>query len=311
MERNNLPVRIIILKARQMGFSTLVQALIYERLQRLKNRRGLIIAHRKDTTKLLLKMMHTMRDNLKRSRDKTWNLKWDSKSTYYLRWSWPFKNDIEVTSAEVPEPGHGDTAQYVHMSETSRWPDAGNKVKGILAILPKRPGTMGFNESTANGDTGYFRDAFWKAWKERDLPLLSERRVSSWRSMFYPWYEHEGYRWTATYGVGRELSDEMVANLEDTMDDEERALLKVRYFRRGHGPGQKVDYDQLLWRRTTIVSEVDTLADFHEQYPAYPHEAFQSSGRPAYNAETLRAMSQAAETDPPIWRGEIVEAKVA
>ncbi len=50
------PVRIIILKARQLGFSTLTEALIFHACATRPNVNALIVAHREDATANLFRM---------------------------------------------------------------------------------------------------------------------------------------------------------------------------------------------------------------------------------------------------------------
>lgn len=309
MIRANKPVRIVILKARQIGFSTLIQAIFFEQLMRRSEVRALVVAHRKDTASHLLEMSHTMRRKLPKENPKLppWEFKLDSKSRMRIKWQRPFNTEIEITSAEVDEPGHGDTCQLVHNSEVARWSEAQRKVKGIMQICPALPGTMAFDESTANGDTGYFRDNFWRAWEENELPLDSPERTTSWMGMFFPWYEDPGYRWTKTYGVGRTLSDAQIEQIDETLDEEEKMLLKRKYYER-HVGWRYVDHDQLLWRRIKIRDDLaNSLEDFHEQYPATPEEAFLASGHPAYDQAAIRKLVTECEENPPIWRGEAIE----
>jgi hypothetical protein len=308
MERIGAPVRIIILKARQMGFSTYIQALIFEMCMRRSYVRALIVAHRKDTSRLLINMAHTMLAQIRRDDGSKWDFDMTSRATSRLRWNEPINSEIEITSAEVPEPGHGDTCQAIHMSETARWPDAELKAKGVLQILPDHPFTYGFSESTANGDIGYFRDQFWSAWEEEHVPLGSYERATPWVAMFYPWFLHQEYRWTRTYGAGQELPDMLVSEIDGTLDEEERWLLKKEYHARKRGM-LTVDYDQLAWRRLTIRSKLGgDVTAFDEQYPSRPELAFYASGSPAFDGKRIRALLDLAETNPPIWKGDVVEA---
>ena len=54
--RQKKPIRLIILKARQMGFSTLTEALIFHRTATKANVNSLIIAHKDDATTNLFNM---------------------------------------------------------------------------------------------------------------------------------------------------------------------------------------------------------------------------------------------------------------
>lgn len=306
LERQNVPIRVVILKARQMGFSTLVQAMFYERVMRRSDMRALIIAHRKDTSELLLKMARTMLRKHEKPSGDTWDFGMESKRMSKLRWKSPTQCEIEVTSAEVAEPGHGDTCQMVHMSETSRWNDALKKIKGIMQVVPKRPRTMVFNESTANGDEGYFRDSFWAAWNERHKPMQAVNRTTTWVAMFFPWFHQYEYRWTLTVGEGKELKQSMIDQVLDSLDEEEEWLLQQQYFVRGMGMMQ-VDVDQLIWRRLCIQDECKgDMSMFNEQYPARPEQAFIASGTPAYSAERIMKLLEGARANPPVWRGDIM-----
>ena len=58
------PVRIIILKARQMGFSTLTEAIIFKDTATKSNVNSGIITHKEDATTNLFNMSKRMYDNL-------------------------------------------------------------------------------------------------------------------------------------------------------------------------------------------------------------------------------------------------------
>lgn len=307
LERDGVPVRVIILKARQLGFSTLVQAMFYERTMRLENQRALIIAHRDQTSKLLLKMAKLMLRKHNKDNGQHWDFSMDSKRLNMLRWAAPTYCEIEITSAEVAEPGHGDTCQMVHCSETSRWPQTDVKMKGIMQIVHDHAGTMVFDESTANGDEGYFRDQFWSAWNERHMSMRAVNRTTMWVSMFFAWFEEPSYRWTKKWGEGREIPQAVIDEIMGALTDEEEWLLRQTYWERGVGR-RSVDVDQLLWRRIVIKDKLgNSLRKFHEQYPARPEEAFVASGSPAYDAVTIAKLIDEARANPPIWRGNVVK----
>jgi hypothetical protein len=99
-----------------------------------------------------------------------------------------------------------------------------------MASLPTLPGTYGFDESTANGDQGKFRDDFWRAWKQRDVNLLE--RNDPWHAVFFAWWEHDEYRWTRTYGSNREIPAKLLEQVNASLDEEERWLVKQTYIRR-------------------------------------------------------------------------------
>lgn len=316
MERAGVPIRIIILKARQLGFSTYVQAIMFEKVLRGSRVRALIVADTNERSEILLAMAHLANvempkpewmqnivvKEVKKGNHTSWvaergidedcDGKWDfrmrSKASSSLMWDSPLDGTIKVTSAEVAAPGRGGTRQLLHMSETAYWANAGQKAAGVLGSLPKIPGTYAFNESTANGASGWFYDDFWRGWKERDVKL--ENRVFPWVSLFFAWFEHEEYYWTKAWGQGRSMSEKEQRQIVDTLDENEEWLLKQTYFRRWtpddewvqterngklvwarKGVGvRKVGLDQLKWRRTMIQDpEIHhDLNKFRQEYPA-------------------------------------------
>lgn len=281
MERKGAPVRIVILKARQIGFSTYIQAFCFWAILNIANTRCLMVAHRNPTAKAIFAKVHTMRKMLRRADKSPYNFAMPHKSRTELAFDEPMFSAIEVDSAEVDEPGHGDTVQILHKTETSRWKDALRKAKGLEQILPELPGTYGFDETTANGDTGYFRDEFWEAWESK----------GGTHALFVAWFEQPEYRWTSIHQK-YEIAAGVRTEIESTISDDEEVLLTEQYFERGVG-WRFVDYDQLAWRRHMLKTKMGSdVGNFNEQYPSTPEEAFLASGRPAYNGESIKRALQ-------------------
>lgn len=237
-----------------------------------------------------------------------------------------------VYDIEVAHPDHSFRTLHgaVKNSETAKWEDAERKAKEMLQALPTKPGTFGFMESTAQGDQGYFHNLFVECWEERHLAL--RERKSVWAALFFPWFLHEEYRYTKTYGVGREITHAQIRAVKDTITQEEEWLLQTTYLRRWSPESKwvrsgtkwrredvgyvKVSFDQLLWRRAKIQNDCNgdplnpsTWDNFFEDYPALPEQAFLASGRPIFDAATLRDRLRGARE--PIFRGEIVDESIA
>lgn len=321
MERAKVPVRLQILKARAMGFSTYVQAVAFELGLRNEHVRALIVADTNDRSKVLLQIANIARSKIKKDDKADWVFKMPSKATSSLVWDAPSHAEVRVTSAETDEPGRGGQRTLIHMSEGAWWPDAQQKQLGLLESLPTRPGTYGFDESTAAGDVGKFRDDFWNAWPKKDVPFTL--RPGEWHALFYPWFEHPDYYWTKTYGSGRALPSELEAEILRTLSDEEKWLLNQTIYVRwtadtpwecvdgkwrrvGVGP-RKVTVDQLAWRRAKMSDkQYRGKRDlFNQEFPARPEDAFLATGRPVFSPDILQRYI--ARTIPPMWRGELVE----
>jgi len=305
-ERAGIPVRIGILKARQLGFSTYIQAVMFETILRGKNKRGLICADTQDRSELFLRIANTARRKMPKTtaEDDFFDFKMSSKAKYQLAWAAPIDGLIEITSSEVDRPGMGGTRGFVHLSESAHFVEAELKYPSILASLPSEPWTYGFDESTANGDVGLFRDNWWAGWAEKDVPLRS--RTFQWASEFFAWQQHEEYFYSKTYGGGQQPSAAMIAEIEATLDDEERWLLTQRYFERGVG-WRNVGYDQLAWRRAKIADpEIHNDVNlFNQEYPSRPSVAFMSTGNRVFSPDILERYARRASE--PVWSGALEE----
>lgn len=229
MMRAGMPVRLIFLKARQMGISTYVQAITFERVLRGKHIRALIVADKGDHAQILLNIAKLARTEMNKSGEERWQFKMTSKAADANKWDDPFFGEIVITSAQEDAAGRSGTRNIVHTSEAAYYPHDVDYA-GILGSLPSRPETFGFEESTANGDRGKFRDGFWDSYRERDVPL--RKRKYPWVALFLAWWEHPGYFWTKTYGAGRELTQDIIERIQDSISKEEQWLLNQKYLRR-------------------------------------------------------------------------------
>lgn len=215
--------------------SSEVQAIMYEGILRGEHVRGLIVADKHETSQVLLQIASLARTTMEKTVDVAgrpvpWNFKLTSKASYSIAWDRPINGEIKITSAETDSPGRGMTPTMIHESEVAWFKDAAATEASVMSALPSLPGTMAFKESTANTDTGKFRDDFWDAWKHRETPIHA--RQSPWDAMFFAWYEDPDYAWTRSYGMGRPLPASMSKEILDTLTKEEEWLLQQKYLRR-------------------------------------------------------------------------------
>lgn len=347
MERAGLPVRVVILKARQEGISTYVQALMFERALRTKNFRGLIIANNGETAKLLLQIAEVARSNMPKGVGPDapkWAFKMRSKARAQLEWEAPMMGQVQITSAEAPNPGIGGTRSMLHLSEFAKYPKPEEAQTAVLPSLPMKPGTFGFKESTAENVGDMFYNDFWDAWPERNKPL--RERENPWSSMFLAWWEHDEYRYSRTVGNGQPPSGALYEAIKEKREPEEDWLLKQRYVRRWRvddeweqvpcphditeltmkdgkivgfwrrvtkgmtkwrrrGVGRvAVDVDQLAWRRLSR-KEYKNDRLWDRDFPSRPEIAFMSSGRPVFDlAEVDKRLAAIADVKP-LFQGSI------
>ena len=270
------PVRIIILKARQMGFSTLAQGLIFARTATRPNRHGLVAAHQEDSTAMLFGMSRVFYETLPQQLQvmlKTSNVQ-------ELRFENPTRDPLEknarpglrsrirCVTAGGRGVGRSDTFQSVHLSELAFWSgDPKETLAGIMQAVPSSPDTLVIIESTANG-----YNAFKELW---DAAVAGE---SDFVPVFFPWYEHPEYRMTTPRGA---------------VWSAEELELQSRF---------DLSFEQLTWRRWCIRNNCAGDIDrFKQEYPATPSEAFIHTGNPVFDAEAVAAWRELAPA--PIVRG--------
>lgn len=242
-------VRMVVLKARQQGLSTVISAWQYWWLSQREAQKGLVMAHEGEATNTLLNMYKRVHDNVPAMlRPHT---KYNSKNELTFD---VIDSALRVATAGGRGVARGETLQTTHLSEVAFWPVAfaNENFNGLIEAVPDEPGTAVFVESTAQGMTGKFRDLWVDAIKMGYVQFFSA------------WFESDEYRTAAP------------ADFEPT-PDELKLMEQFAPLLNSH--------DQLEWRRRKIAEK--GLGLFKQEYPATPDEAFLSTGRPVFNPDYL------------------------
>ena len=246
------PQRVIILKARQMGFSTLAEAILFKRTATRSNINSGIIAHKDDATTNLFNMSklflnelpQTLRPQTKASNAK--EIIFDSKTGTGLH------SKIKCMTAGGDGVGRSDTFQNLHLSEVSSWVHPKEILDGLLQAVPNKPDTLVIIESTAKG-YDYFKELWDKACDGE----------SDFEPLFCAWWELDEYR--------------MPAN-DIVLTDEEQQLAEL----------YNLDNEQIAWRRWCVRNNCGgDINTFKQEYPACPEEAFLSSGECIFDKTSI------------------------
>lgn len=165
--------RDLILKARQLGFSTLIQA-DFLRLAITRSVGTLTLSHDDDSTQRLRRMAEFFYHRLPdpKPRRKYANA---SVTTYT-----DTQSEAAISTAGSKSAGRSFTLTHLHGSECAFWPDAETVITG--AMQAGNPAVK--LESTANGAQGWFY--------ERCMETLDGH--PGWRLHFYPWWWEPDYR---------------------------------------------------------------------------------------------------------------------
>jgi hypothetical protein len=319
-----LPIRIVILKMRQSGFSTLIEAFTIWCTLGHKNWESLVIGKDKDQARRLFRMMkqfvkgmpvpvqagESVGEDEKEHRILPYfPLSGDSKDS--LEFNRPKANtstkkhgiqprvyldsrvDILYGSQEE-EIGQGGTFQTVHASEAAFWPSLVSSLTKLNACCHQAPRTSMFIETTANGMNEFY--TFWFN------DVLGEEEIvqSNWKKAFIPWYWHTPYEKSI---VGRKhlefLDEEEEALFRRIMEDKELPIII------GERVTENRAWRKLLWRRWAIhdISFKDK-DKFREDYPSTATEAFVFSGNQVFKPSHIARLESMCKD--PVRRCEIV-----
>lgn len=277
------PIRIIILKARQMGLSTAVEALIFWWTSTHKNINSMIVGHEERASRNLYNMFKRYYDNCNPLFKPT--RKYDTKTDLTFSAEDEEGNQVGLNSiiktatAKNVSTGRSDTVQLLHGSEIGEWDNGDELVASLLQTVPVRPNTMVFLESTANGIGNFF----YKQWNS------SVKGDNVFEPFFFPWWCHDEY----------EMDDEI-----DEYTPEERDVIDI--MKEGITIGGKLyqvtDRYQIMhkiaFRRYKEREFRATPEKLYQEYPSTAHEAFLASGRPVFDIRSLLKMEKECAGHP-------------
>lgn len=252
-------IRVVILKARQQGLSTVIGAWLYWWTSQRKAQKTLVMAHKADATNTLFEMTKRYHDGCPTIlRPHT---KYSSKKELNFD---VLHSSYTVATAGGDGVGRSETLTCVHASEVAFWPktSASEVFNGLTNAVPNMPGTAIFVESTANGVSGKFYD-LWEG---------AVNGTNGYVPVFIPWFESDEYRSPVPPGFLKTYDEQQLAK-RFNLDDE-----------------------QLMFRRLRIGET--SKEQFQQEYPSYAEEAFLTTGRPVFDPVIVTEQMEAAKNRP-------------
>lgn len=258
---DNLHYLNIILKARQMGFSTFILILALDCCLFNSNFAAGLVADTLDNAKGLLKRIKFAYERIPEAIRKVVAIKADNAT------------EIEFSNGSGVEVGvslRSGTKNFLHISEygkiCAKAPEKAKEIKsGSLNTLAPRQ--LGFIESTAEGRAGDFYDKTQLARAQAD----SNRELGDldYKFHFFPWWQDKTYR----------LSRASMVTEEDQKYFNE---LRLEH-------GVILEDEQKWWYSAKKVEQGD---DMWKEYPSTPDEAFKAARDGAYFAKEIRSLRQ-------------------
>ncbi len=253
-------VRMLILKARQQGFSTYVGGRFYHHTTRFSGKATFILSHEADTTEKLFQIVERYHKNCPDAA----KMQTDVANRRRMVFS-GINSEYFVGTAGNENVGRGGTIQYLHASEAAFYPDGDGFSKGLLQSVPDLPGTEVIIESTANG----MDDLFYR------MCMDAQNGRGDFQLFFSPWFWQVEYR--------KDLPTDF------TPTSHEEKLAKT----------YSLDWQQIYWRRNKIEGAFKgDIKSFMQEYPANIEEAFISSGDSLVSSFAFMEARKSTLTDP-------------
>ena len=250
--------RNIILKSRQIGFTTFIQLLFLDLVLFNSNMRCGTIAQDRDTARAIFQ------DKIKQPYDWLPDVLKAQRPTIRDN-----MGELALSNGSVIRVGtslRGGTLQYLHVSEfgktCAKAPDKAREiVTGSLNTV--KPGKFVFIESTAEGQDGHF---FKMTERARTMQRMGAQLTPiDYKFHFYGWHEDPAC-WIEPAGVA--ITEEAEKHFE---------LLEREH-------GIKLNAGQKAWWTVTHETQQD---DMGREYPAHPDEAFAAAVDGSYYGKLI------------------------
>lgn len=256
-----IPIRAIIVKARQMGFSTAING-IFEWVQTiLMKGHNSIIATTVNSQASKIRGMYTTIAENSPIKSTFSNYEGISNCKYYEERSCT----ITTCSTQAPENMRGDNLKLAHLSEPGSWKKTKemspeDMVQSIMGGIEPEPMTMVIYESTAKGVGNYFHKIY----------LESKGDGDAYTTLFAPWYLAEK----------NEMFPEDYEKFVRSWDTYEQWLWR-----------EGATIEGICWYRYVLYNEKPFKGDhwrMKSEHPTTADEAFSSTGQKFFNRDTVK-----------------------
>ena len=309
MRKAGAPIRIILLKARQWGGSTLIQ--LYIAWIQLVHKEGWyssIVAQDKSTSYKIMEMFSKLLAeyppwmlNLSSDNQIEFGSYGRSQNDFIIKQSSKVVRDsvISIGSVLAPQSIRGGDIACFHASEVGVWSETAqwnpeNIIRSVAGSILDEPLTMIIFESTANGTGNYFH----KEWLRANLKDGDEGK-SQMLPVFVPWYMIALYK----------------KNFKSKKEKAEFAhwLLENKVNEKPFGAPDAGQYYWWLLEKGATLENINWYinkrktfndhADMAAEFPSDDVEAFKHSGQRVFNMYHVEEVRKSCRK--PDWTGEI------
>lgn len=303
MRKAGMPIRLVLLKARQWGGSTATQIyMAWLQLVLTVGHNSAIVAHQKKASygvrnmlKRLIehypvRLVHEMGDEYKPGEPIITGTPSPNVISIKAR-----ECEVEVGSAENPDSERSANTYLVHLTEVAFWKSTENKepgdiVRSVCSGVLLQPLTLIVYESTANGTGNFFQE-------EYDAAKNGE---SNFRALFIAWWQIEMYSLPFK-------------------DEDERADFAIWLYKNRNNanvPDNRHEPGKYLWRLWQLGATLEAIhwyvvkrSEYHShagmaaEFPSDDIEAFVNSGKRIFDIYLVDKFKEACR--PPLAVGDV------
>lgn len=285
--------RHIILKSRQLGFTTFIDLYILDEILFNSNREGIIIAHKLgDATEIFdRKIDFAIRNMADDVKDTFFKLKRNSSKKIQVVVDYG-PNKGSTSSIQVSVSGRSGTFFYVHISEFAKmcvmYPKNAKEVEtGTFPAVPL-DGFI-FIEGTAEGMAGRFYEIFQGSWITRDTISPMKSRV-----MFVPHF----YNWQYDDMEMKKITENIPVSQMDICE------IDWEEYQKEHNlTDREITYYYMKWLQMGGKDGTDAVNKLHQEFPTTPEEAFLSTGQTYFPTTKVFSLLQTAKMGT---KGELI-----
>jgi hypothetical protein len=282
-----------ILKARQLGISTLGMALVSQRIFQQPYIRAIAGSDTEEQARYLFRMVERIYDHL------PWFLKPEravpysagrelhltNHSSIKTAWGKTTRGALQEVGGKKGNIERGRTNSVVHISELATWDNPEQLDSSLLPGIPINPDVLVLFESTAE----LAGDWWHQQW------LAAEDGEGRFVNQFIPWCV-EASKYSSPAPTDWSPSTETLKVAAQLDRDCPRWI------------GRKLDLtrDQLYWYESTraYYLKKGNLHTFLKEFPSNPEESFQYAGRSVFTLDELQAIDQSARPIRDVWAVE-------
>lgn len=286
--------RHIILKSRQLGFTTFIDIYILDEILFNTNKEGIVIAHKLEDASEIFnrKIDYAIRNMAENVKNAFFKLNRNSARKIQVVLDYGPESG-STSSISVGVSGRSGTFHYVHISEFAKmcvaFPKRAEEVEtGTFPAVPF-DGYI-FIESTAEGMAGRFYEMFQQNWltREKVTPLLSQ-------VLFLPHF----YNWQYDDMEMKKIYENVPVRDMDICPEIDWATYQVEH----NLTDKEITYYYMKWQQFGGNNGTDAVKKLLQEYPTTVEEAFLSTGQSYFSTAKVASLLATAKKGD---RGELI-----